>query len=103
LTGSSEGINIWYRIDSERCTAQALENFRGNSTTRFRNALRVENELRHPAYMLKLVVHGGDKRETDLDELRDSWTKQGISFSFAKLISDYDINQDNPILVKLPG
>jgi hypothetical protein len=63
----------------------------------------VENELRHPAYMLKLVVHGGDKRETDLDELRDSWTKQGISFSFAKLISDYDINQDNPILVKLPG
>jgi hypothetical protein len=50
--------------------------------------------------MLKLVVAGSDEPEIDLDELQKGWTKQGISFSFAKLIGDYDINEDNPILVK---
>jgi hypothetical protein len=47
--------------------------------------------------MLKLVVAGSDEPEIDLDELQKGWTKQGISFSFAKLIGDYDINEDNPL------
>jgi hypothetical protein len=53
--------------------------------------------------MLKLVVATSNEKEMDLYELRNGWTKQPISFSFAKLISDYDISEDNPILVKLPG
>jgi len=53
--------------------------------------------------MLKLVVPDSDETEIDLDELRGGRRNQGISFSFTKLINDYDINEDNPILVKLPG
>jgi hypothetical protein len=102
-TASSEGINIWYRVDTEGWDAQQLENFTGKTTLSLRKALRVESELTHPEHMLKLVVAGSKETEIDLDELRTGWTKQGIAFSFAKLISDYDINQNNPILVKFPG
>jgi hypothetical protein len=49
------------------------------------------------------VVAGFDEREIELDELENSCTEEGIPFSFAALISDYDINSDNPIIVKLPG
>jgi hypothetical protein len=52
--------------------------------------------------MLKLVVAGSNETEIDLDDMKDLKDEDGV-FSFAKLISDYDINEDSPILVKLPG
>jgi hypothetical protein len=104
LTGSgSDGITIWYRIDSEGCYAQVLENFTGTSIASLQTVMKVDEELAHPACMLKLVVIGSDKIEIGLDEVQNGWEKQGIPFNFAKLISDYNINLDNPIRVKLPG
>jgi len=42
-TGSgSEGITIWYRVDSEESYAEELENFTGKSTVSLREALKIE-------------------------------------------------------------
>jgi hypothetical protein len=99
----SEGIAIWYRVDKKGYYAQELKHFTGGSTASLREALGVKNKLTHLEPQLKLVVSTSAEKEVDLDELRNSWTRKGISFSFAKLISDYNISEDNPILVKLPG
>ena len=102
-TGSgSEGITIWYRVDSEGCYAQQLKNFTGESTASLREAMAVKSELTYPAAKLNLVVAGSGRAEIDLEDLQSDWRMRGISFSFAKLISDYDINYDSPILVRLP-
>lgn len=97
------GITIFYRVDTRESDTEVLINFTGKLICNLREAVKARSKLTHPAGMLKLVVAGSDKTEIDLEELRKSWTQQGISFSFAKLISEYDINKDNPILVKTPG
>lgn len=103
FVGPTGGITIFYRVDTRESDTEVLINFTGKLICNLREAVKARSKLTHPPAMLKLVVASSDKTEIDLEELRKSWTQQGISFSFAKLISEYDINKDNPILVKAPG
>jgi aryl carrier-like protein len=73
------------------------------STVSLLNAIKTKSDLLHRASNPKLVVVGSDKTEIDLEDLQREWRKQGISFSFAKLISDYNINYYSPILAQFPG
>jgi hypothetical protein len=80
-----------------------LNDFDGEDTFDLGEAIKIKSQLSGPAHQLKFVVAGSDESELDLYELRKGLRKQGISFSFAKLIDDYNINQDNPILVISPS
>ena len=67
-----------------------------------REAVKIKSELTHAARTLKLVVAGSGETEIDLDDMQDlrGW---GGYFNFKKLIVDYKIDEDNPILVEIPG
>jgi hypothetical protein len=80
-----------------------LQGFDGKDTLALGEAIKIKSQLLGPAHLLKFVVAGSNESELDIYELRKGLRSQGISFSFAKLISDYNINEDNPILVELPG
>jgi hypothetical protein len=99
----SEGIAIWYRVDKKGYYAQELKHFTGESTDSLREAVKIKNELAHPAPMLKLVVSTSAEKEVDLDELRIAGRGRVYPSASQSLISDYNISEDNPILVKLPG
>jgi hypothetical protein len=96
------GLTIWYRVDSEGFRTGA-ENFTGKSTDSLREASRLISELTHPACMLKLVVATSDGERDGLRRIANLAGQRWSLQLRQQLISDYDINENNPILVKLPG
>ena len=76
--------------------------FAGNNTASLREAIKIRSELTHPPHTLKLIVAGSDETEIDLDDMAHlrGW---GRYYNFEKLVTDYKIDRDNPILVKIPG
>jgi hypothetical protein len=99
---SSEGITLWYRVDSEGSYAQRLQNFTGDTIDCLREAVKIKSDLTHPTYRLKLVAAGSDDSEIDLEGMQDLVDGSG-SFDFNKLLSLYSIDYFNPIRVKFPG
>jgi hypothetical protein len=66
------------------------------------DAIKLKSKLIHPAHMLQVfVVAGPGKRQMKIDSMQDLWD-EGATFKFNKLVVNYDMNKDNPILVKLP-
>jgi hypothetical protein len=83
-------------------SAQQLKDFTGESPDILREAIQIESNLTNPVNMLKLIVADSDGNEIDLEYIQDLRGVDGV-FNFKQLVADYDINEDNPILVKLPG
>jgi hypothetical protein len=50
--------------------------------------------------VLHLVVATSDEKEADIHDILHLGDEDGV-FNFEQLLSDYNINDDNPILVKL--
>ena len=54
------------------------------------------------ASQLKLWVGKPEEKKKDLDHLEKTF-KTGKTFDFTRLIKEYDLDDDNPITVELPG
>ena len=64
--------------------------------------MKIKSKLKHPAPMLDILVAGPDKRKMDLEYMLDLEDEVGI-FNFGRLVVNYDVNENNPVLVRLPG
>jgi hypothetical protein len=96
------GPTIWYRVIGEGFRPKKLKYFPGKDTASLREAIKNDNELTPLACVLNLVVVTSDGKETDIDDIQHLQDKDGV-FNFEQLISNYNLNENNPIVAKLPG
>ena len=79
-----------------------LTNFTGTLLYHLKKAIHDNEKLPSAASQLKLWVEKPEERKKDLDQLEKTFTT-GKSFDFTRLIKEYDLDNDNPITVELPG
>jgi hypothetical protein len=67
-----------------------------------RDVVKIRDRITDLTHAMKLVVAISVEKEIYLDELQDLEEEDRV-FNFKQLISDYNRNDDNPIIVRLLG
>ena len=98
------GCTIYYKVQAPGRATANLTNFAGTTVHALKRAIKEESMLQFPPDLIRLWVEKPGRGKEDLDELRQAFRKDGSkSFDFSRLVNVYDIDEDNPISVELPG
>src|SRR5688572_7919864 len=100
---SQNAISIWYQVDGRG--AVELENFSGENISELRKEIHQEEKNLDcaPSELQLFVVHPETEEEINLVDLRKELIGQGKSFGFEELVDEYNLGEDNPIIVRLLG
>jgi hypothetical protein len=94
------GIEIWYQVLEEGRSAMPI-GFDGQYIADLLRAIKEDSQLECAANQLQLFVKKqGSDEEKSLSDIRKELKKD---FSFERMVNEYEITEDNPILVRLPG
>jgi hypothetical protein len=94
------GIEIWYQVLEEGRSAMPI-GFDGQYIADLQEEIAKKSQLLCAPDQLKLFVKKqGSDEEMSLHDIRKELKKD---FSFERMVDEYEITEDNPILVRLPG
>ena len=80
-----------------------LSSFNGTGIYDLKRAIKEQSQLPYPPDIIKLFVREPKKdKKKDLDELWKAFKTKSFDFS-RLLLNEYEIDEDNPISVEIPG